>query len=69
MNYLEKYKESPYLLTEDEVKAKPLGDILELVKHIEQVVAQTMKDLNTHLENAKSLQRVMTALNEGVSKQ
>lgn len=68
MNYLEKYKESPYLLTEDEVKAKPLGDILELVKHIEQVVAQTMKDLNTHLENAKSLQRVMTALNEGVSK-
>lgn len=68
MSYLEKYKESPYLLTEDEVKAKPLGDILELVKHIEQVVAQTMKDLNTHLENAKSLQRVMTALNEGRSK-
>jgi predicted transport protein len=67
MNYLEKYKESPYLLTEDEIKAKPLGDILELVKHIEQVVAQTMKDLNVHLENAKSLKRVMTLMNEGVS--
>jgi glutaredoxin 2 len=68
MDSFEKYKESPYLLTEEDARSKSLGEMIDLVKYIDKVVAETMKDLNVHLENAKTFQSVINELNEGVSK-
>ena len=66
MTDLNDYIESPHILTEAELKAIPLSQIIELVKHIETASAKAASNLKIHLENTRTLSGLINQLNEGV---
>ena len=59
MGSLQTYIDSPYILTEDEIRSKPFGDILELTKYIEEVTREISHNLKIHVENVKMLNKMM----------
>ena len=59
------YIESPHLLTEAELKAKPLSEIIELIKQIEKAGNMAAANLKIHLENTRTLSGLMRQINEG----
>lgn len=66
MSNWKNYIESPHILTEAELKAVPLSQIIELVKHIETASTKAASNLKIHLENTRTLSGLINQLNEGV---
>lgn len=66
MSNWKNYIESPHILTEAELKAVPLSQIIELVKHIETASTKAASNLKIHLENTRTLSGLINQMNEGV---
>ena len=48
-----KYAKAPYLLNKEELSKKPISEVAELVKHIEETIKQIVDDLKIHEPNLK----------------
>ncbi len=59
MNNLQNYIDAPYILTEEELKAKPLADILEFTKHIDKATSEISRISKIHGENVKTLNKLL----------
>lgn len=54
-----KYLKMPYSLSESELTAKPISEIIELVRHIEETVIQIKDDLAIHSHNLKMMREFL----------
>lgn len=62
-----KYVKAPYLLNKEEVSNKPLSDVAELVKHIEETTKQIAEDLEIHAANLKLVREFLNNQNKSLS--
>jgi hypothetical protein len=59
MNNLQDYMDAPYILTEEELRAKPLADVLEFTKYIDKVMSDISRISKIHGENVKTLNNIL----------
>lgn len=62
MSSLLEYIAAPYILTEEELRSKPLADILEFTQHIEKVIGEIASNycFKIHSENVKTLNKILS---------
>lgn len=55
-----KYAKSPYLLNDEELSKKPMSDVSELVKYIEEATKEIVDELAIHADNLKLIRKLLS---------